>query len=101
MGGDGGLQMTSGAIGDYVKCGSNAIWVCVNNDGCECLLSHSSSLVCVCRALSSTNSWQLCWLKDSFTCCSVLSLMLCLGKRVTLMWLTICALELLTASLLC
>ena len=35
IGGDGGLQMTSGSIGDYVKCGSNAIWVCVNNDGCE------------------------------------------------------------------
>lgn len=27
--------MTSGSVGDYVKCGSNAIWVCVNNDGCE------------------------------------------------------------------
>lgn len=35
MGGDGGLQMTSGSIGDYVKCNSNVIWVCVNNDGCE------------------------------------------------------------------
>lgn len=33
VGGDGGLQMTSGSIGDYVKCGSNAIWVCVNNNG--------------------------------------------------------------------
>jgi hypothetical protein len=35
IGGDGGLQMTSGSIGDYVKCGTNAIWVCVNNDGCK------------------------------------------------------------------
>lgn len=33
IGGDGGLQMTSGSIGDYVKCGTNAIWICVNNDG--------------------------------------------------------------------
>jgi TPP-dependent 2-oxoacid decarboxylase len=33
IGGDGGLQMTSGAIGDYVKCGTNAIFVCINNDG--------------------------------------------------------------------
>lgn len=41
MGGDGGLQMTSGSIGDYVKCGSNAIWVCVNNDGCEWADKHA------------------------------------------------------------
>jgi TPP-dependent 2-oxoacid decarboxylase len=27
------LQMTAAEIGNYVKCGSNAIWVCVNNDG--------------------------------------------------------------------
>jgi hypothetical protein len=40
IGGDGGLQMTSGSIGDYVKCGTNAIWVCVNNDGCECGSAH-------------------------------------------------------------
>eukprot|EP00775_Hariotina_reticulata_P008717 gene8717-8898_t len=33
LGGDGGLQMTAAEIGNYVKCGSNAIWVCVNNDG--------------------------------------------------------------------
>jgi TPP-dependent 2-oxoacid decarboxylase len=53
MGGDGGLQMTSGSIGDYVKCGSNAIWVCVNNDGCECL-SLLPLLVVVCTA-------HACW----------------------------------------
>jgi TPP-dependent 2-oxoacid decarboxylase len=46
MGGDGGLQMTSGAIGDYVKCGSNAIWVCINNDGCECLVAPRCARPC-------------------------------------------------------
>lgn len=45
MAGDGGLQMTSGAIGDYVKCGSNAIWVCINNDGCKCLNQALQTLV--------------------------------------------------------
>jgi TPP-dependent 2-oxoacid decarboxylase len=33
IGGDGGLQMTAGAIGDYAANGSNAIFVCVNNEG--------------------------------------------------------------------
>lgn len=50
MGGDGGLQMTSGSLGDYVKCGSNAIWVCINNDGCECADTHPRMVTTVAAA---------------------------------------------------
>jgi indolepyruvate decarboxylase len=58
MGGDGGLQMTSGSLGDYVKCGSNAIWVCVNNDGCEC--ADSCTCSCTCSVLWSLLARFVC-----------------------------------------